>query len=128
WLYTGDVVRLSGEGEEMKLVFLGRQTDVIRNGKTFLTADPIDAAVKSIPGVEDAAGFFKQNMAGEEQVAVAVVKTGKGLGEKEIMDGCAPSLRSELQPRFVYFVESIPKDAGGNVNRFSLRRQFTGMD
>ncbi len=128
WLYTGDVVRLSGEDEELKIKFLGRQTDVIRNGKMFLAADPIDNAVKAIPGVEDAAGFFKQNMAGEEQVAVAVVKTGKGLGEKEVLDACAATLKSELQPRYVYFVESIPKDAGGNVNRFSLRRQFTGMD
>ncbi len=128
WLYTGDMARLEGVDDEMKIVYLGRETDVKRIGKDCFRADAIDSVAQGIPGVEEAAGFLKGDAAGEIHFAVAVVKNTKGLGEKDVLEHCKANLKAELQPKYVYFLDTLPKDSAGNVNRFSLRRQFTGMD
>ena len=128
WLYTGDIVRLEGVDEDMKITFIGRGTDVRKVGSEYLSAERIDSVVRQISGVEDAAGFVKEDTAGEAHFAVAVVKSAKQLGEKDVLEQCRAGLKTDLQPKYVYFVDSLPKDAGGSVNRFSLRRQFTGMD
>src|SRR5690606_29289108 len=88
WLYTGDVARLEGVEDDLKIVFLGRESDVRRVGKDFVRADNIDPVVQSIPGVDDAAGFVRGDAAGELHFAVAVVKSVKGLGEKDILEHC----------------------------------------
>lgn len=128
WLYTGDYVRLDGDGETLRITFLGRKDDVLLEENRAVTADAIDLAVKGLAGVQDGAGFVLKNSKDQQVFACAVVKTqGSPLNEKQVIEHCASRLPSEQAPRIVVFTDVIPRDAGGGVNRSRLRNQFTGV-
>ncbi len=127
WLYTGDYVRLEGEGDTMRITFLGRRDELIIDNGTITSVVDIDWALKGAPGVEDGAGFTLKDQRGRPIVAVAVVKVQNNpLNEKAVIDLCSSKLSGELVPKVVVFTDTIPRDAGGNVNRIKLKAQFAG--
>ncbi|OFZ80167.1 MAG: hypothetical protein A2583_15720 [Bdellovibrionales bacterium RIFOXYD1_FULL_53_11] len=126
WLYTGEYAKLEGEGETLKITFLARREDGIRNGNEILIPNLIDKFIKGVPGVFDGAGFVLKNSKNEQKFVVAAVKNPGSLSEKQILDHLASQLPSDLVPVAVVFTDSIPRDTGGNVNRYRLAAQFSG--
>ena len=127
WLYTGDIAALEGEGDELKLTFLGRKEDLIQVDGDYTPMDELDLLLRKIPGLTDGAGFVTKNSKNQLVVACAVVKNpGTSVHEKTILDVCAQRLPEGLRPRGVVFTDVIPRDAGGNVNYSRLRGQFSG--
>jgi acyl-CoA synthetase (AMP-forming)/AMP-acid ligase II len=128
WLYTGDYASLEGDGEELKITFLGRKDDlVLREGK-ILSSEPIDGGLKGLAGVQDGAGFPIKTMRGDWVFACAVVRAEKALlSEKQVMEHLAAKVPSEVAPVVVVFTDYIPRDPGGNILRFKLSRQFSGL-
>jgi len=131
WLHTGDFARLEGIGEELRIHFLARKQEVIlpgvesRVGRPIL-CDGVDAIARSIPGVQDAAGFPLDKAGGKTVLACAVVKvTGNSLNEKTILEFCQARMPGLLAPEKVIFTDQIPRDIGGVINRVRLRRQYS---
>lgn len=128
WLYTGDLVRLEGEGEELEITFLARKEDAIRDEKTILIPDGIDKALKSLSGVADGAGFVVADTKGILRFACAVVKApGTLLNEKQVLEHLGTKIPGNEVPKVAIFTDFIPRDTSGNVNRFKLRAQFSGV-
>jgi acyl-CoA synthetase (AMP-forming)/AMP-acid ligase II len=132
WLYTGDVVQLDGDGETLRLQFLGRKEDLVpvTAGKRteFLQLAPVDTVLRSISGVLEAAAFTQKNSKGERFVAAAIVKVqGSALTEKQILEACSKPLPPQLVPSIVAFTDSLPRDPGGGVHTARLRAQFSGI-
>jgi acyl-CoA synthetase (AMP-forming)/AMP-acid ligase II len=127
WLYTGDYVKLDGDGDTLRITFLGRKEDVVLADQDILTADAIDHALKGAKGVQDAAGFPVKTAKEKIVLACAVVKApGSALNEKQIVAHCG-GLPSDQAPLLCVFTDAIPRDAGGNVMRAKLKAQFSGM-
>jgi acyl-CoA synthetase (AMP-forming)/AMP-acid ligase II len=127
WLYTGDYARLEGENDDLKIHLLGRKEELLLEpGGAIIVADGPDHAARTVPGVQDAAGFAVQNTKGKDVLACAVVKIqGSGVTEKQVLDHCREKL-GDRAPLVVVFTDSIPRDSGGVVNRTKLRNQFSG--
>lgn len=129
WLYTGDYVRLEGEGETLRIYYIGRRDELIHlhQLQKVIQANPVDLVLKQLKGVQDGAGFPLKDTRGRDIMACAVVRPlGSTLNEKQILDHCATRLPAEQAPKLVVFTDFIPRDAGGNVNRLRLKAMFSG--
>ena len=128
WLYTGDVAALEGEQDELKITYLGRKDDLLKVDGDYVTMDDIDAVLRKIPGLSDAAAFATKTSKSDTVPACAIVKIqGSALNENQILEFCAQSLPADLCPKAVAFTDLIPRDTGGNVNYQKLRGQFAGI-
>lgn len=126
WIYTGEIARLEGAGEDLSIAVLGKETDMIRVGNRYLSPREIDDAAKTFPGVADAAGFVRLTQKGEKVFACAIVPQTKSIDDKGLLQKLAETLPPDLVPKSVHLIESIPRDAFESVNRYSLQRQFSG--
>ena len=97
WLYTGDYAELEGENEELKICFLGRKEDVLRVDGDISTMDSIDAVLKRIPGIQDAAAFVSKNSKNQLVTVCALVRLpGSPLKENQVLEACS-SIQEELR-------------------------------
>ena len=128
WLHTGDIVTLEDEGEDLKITLIGRKEDVILIAGQPIPIPGIDATLKKIAGVHDAASFAARNAKGEQVLLCAVVKVqGSALTEKQVLDHCMGFYPSAQCPKTVVFTDSIPRDPLGNLAYVRLRAQFSAL-
>lgn len=126
WLYTQEIARLEGEGDQIKIAVLGKVVDMLpaTNGFGFISPRPIDDLARAITGVQDAAGFVRESEDGERFFACAVVPERKGLSEQTVLKELEKSLPKDYPIRSVHFTDVIPLETFGSVNRQALSRQF----
>jgi len=58
---------------------------------------------------------------GEVPVVYAVLKEGEKLTEEELIDFCKQRMASYKVPRFVYFIDEIPKNSAGKIVKRLLK-------
>ncbi|MFC1970016.1 hypothetical protein ACFLVV_02225, partial [Chloroflexota bacterium] len=61
---------------------------------------------------------------GSEPMAVIVLKKGETATPEEIIDFCRDKLAGFKRPRYVAFVDELPKTSTGKVLRRTLRDQY----
>lgn len=128
WLYTQDLATLEDDGDDVKVTFLSRKTEVQFIEGKYLNPAEMDEAVRGVAGVQEAAGFVTKSQLGKPILALAAVKMeGKTVAEKDLLDACRATLPAALHPSFVTFTDVLPKDWMGQVNRSRLSRQFSGI-
>jgi len=122
WFHTGDVAERDAEG----FLFLrGRIRDTIQSGGATVYATEVESCVRELAGVADVAAFGVPHSRWGEAVAVAVVRVDDGqLGEEEVLAHGAARLSGFKKPRFVYFVDSLPRTRSGKVQKDELRNQL----
>lgn len=121
---TGDTVTVSGTPPYFKI--LGRSSvDIIKCGGYKLSALEIenvlleDDRIKecSVVGVPD-------EIQGEIPIAVICAADSTNMTPSEVLDLCASKLAKYKIPRRVLFVENLPRNAMGKVNKIQMREQF----
>ncbi|MGH9017817.1 MAG: class I adenylate-forming enzyme family protein [Acidimicrobiales bacterium] len=123
WFRTGDVVRLTEEGN---FVYSDRDSDVLKVGGENVSAREVEDACRQIPGVADVA-VVAQTHDMLSEVAVAFVIRGAGADdddgrlEKAIIEKCASLLADFKVPRAVYFVDEFPRATLDKVAKNKLR-------
>jgi long-chain acyl-CoA synthetase len=128
WLYTHEYARLEGDGEELKIFYLGRKDDVLMVDGMACIADPIDRAIHKVKGITDGAGFLLKTSKGESKFVVAAVRApGNPVNEKQIIEQLAAEVPGSVLPAVAVFTDYIPRDFAGNVLRHKLRAQFSGV-
>jgi acyl-CoA synthetase (AMP-forming)/AMP-acid ligase II len=128
WLYTGDVVELDGEDEDLKMILLGREDDAMNKENQYYFPHELDAVVRKVKGLLDGAGFFTANRTGRTVAAVVAVKRKKSpLKESDILGPCKAATTPPVTPTVCFFTDSIPRDRGGNVLRWQLGKQYNGL-
>jgi acyl-CoA synthetase (AMP-forming)/AMP-acid ligase II len=126
WLYTGDIVKLEGTGEDLRIHFIGRKDDLLIIDGEAVPLRRVDKALKGIVGVQDAASFVVNNSRGERLLVAAVVKIqNSALSEKQIKEQAGSKLPGHFVPQYIAFTDHIPRDAAGNVAYHRLRGQFS---
>ena len=119
WFATGDLGTFAPDGY---LRLVGRRgTDLIKSGGYRIGAGEIEAALLEHPGVAEAAvlGVPDEDL-GERIVAWVVMRAGIAAGEQELIDHVARSLTPHKRPRAVRFVDSLPRNAMGKVQKAGL--------
>src|SRR6185369_16424880 len=88
----------------------------------------IDAALRALPGVADAAAFgIPHPRLGEELVAAVVPAPGIVLDEAPLLAAARTVLGARRVPRRIWFVTELPRTGTGKVARHALA-QHVGYD
>jgi acyl-CoA synthetase (AMP-forming)/AMP-acid ligase II len=126
-LHTGDLGRFDGEGY---LFITGRLKDVIIRGGENLSPNLIEEAIAAIPGVAACCVVGKVHAdLGEVPVAVIVRQpspAGMTLDAATIVRAVGSQLSRIHQPAQTYFVDALPENGTGKVDRKALRQSVAG--
>ena len=118
---TGDVGRLDGDG---RLWLSGREKDLIITGGLNVYPPEIERVIDSLPGVAESAvvGLPHKDF-GEAETAIVC---GDG-DEVEIIAAARRSLAPYKTPKRVVFVDTLPRNAMGKVQKALLRTTFSDL-
>lgn len=122
WLRTGDLGRLDEEGH---LWVTGRKSHRIISGGVNVDPAEVEAVLRTLPGVQDAAVVGIPDPEWGEKV-VALVVPGKGAValEGELEGMFRKTLSPAKRPRVVRVVESLPRNPNGKVDRQGVLAYF----
>ncbi len=117
--HTGDAGYLDEDGY---LFFKDRIKDYIRRRGENISSAEIEKVVNSHPGVAESAALGVKSELSEDEVKIAVVlKPGEKLAPEELLDYCSDRMPYFAVPRYVEYVEALPKTANEKVQKAKLR-------
>jgi malonyl-CoA/methylmalonyl-CoA synthetase len=119
---TGDMGNLSQDGY---LTIAGRSKDLIISGGYNVYPKEIELALDELPGVKESAVVGVQHPDfGEAVTAVVVPRAGTEATEAQIIAALKGKLASFKVPKRVYFVQELPRNAMGKVQKNVLRDKY----
>lgn len=119
WFHTGDVARRDEDGW---LYLAGRIKEIINRSGEKVAPLEIDAVMLRHPDVIEAASFGVPDTARGEDIAAAVVlRAGSTLSEHELKTWMVERLALHKCPRYVRFVQALPKGPTGKLLRGTLK-------
>jgi carnitine-CoA ligase len=119
WFRTGDLGRVDEDGW---VYFTGRKKDAIRRRGENISAFEIEEVVQAHPAILEAAAFGLPSEMSEEDVMVcAVLRPRAALTAQELLAWCEPRMARHMVPRFVEFVETLPRTPTEKVEKYRLR-------
>src|SRR5579883_317145 len=122
WVHTGDLGYLDADGY---LHLAGRQKDAIVIGGETVHAVEVENALASLPAVVEAAVVGLPDPTwGEAITAVVVARPGAALTDAAIIAHCRQHLAGHKCPKRVLFVDALPKNAVGKVQKVELVRRY----
>ena len=120
WTYTGDKYTQDSDGY---YVYCGRSDDMIKASGQWVAPAEVEAALIAHPAVLEAAVVAQKD---ENQLdkpkAYVVLKPGAKAAPEELQRFCKDRLAPFKYPRWIEFLESLPKTATGKIQRFKLRQ------
>ncbi len=127
WFHTGDLVVEDADGH---LSFVRRESDAIRRRGENISPLEVERAVAQVPGVLECAAYGVPSELTEEEVMVAVVRDAHhaGLDPEGIARHCEEALPRFAVPRFIRFVEAIPKNDSQKALRRALKAEGVTPD
>ncbi|MDQ7080287.1 MAG: malonyl-CoA synthase [Paracoccaceae bacterium] len=122
---TGDVARIDGDGY---LQIVGRAKDLIISGGLNVYPKEVESLIDAIDGVLESAviGVPHPDL-GEAVVAVVVPERGATLDAAQILAPLEKPLARFKQPKKVIFVDELPRNTMGKVQKNALRQQYTAL-
>jgi malonyl-CoA/methylmalonyl-CoA synthetase len=119
---TGDLGKVDEDGY---FHIVGRGKDLIISGGFNVYPKEVETEIDGIQGVVESAviGLPHPDF-GEGVAAVVVTKPDAALTEKTILSQIAPGLARFKQPKRVFFVEALPRNAMGKVQKNELRTRY----
>lgn len=119
WFRTGDLGRMDEDGW---IYFTGRKKDAIRRRGENISAFEIEEVVEAHPAVLEAAAFGLPSEMSEEDVMVcAVLRPAATLTAHELVRWCETRMARHMVPRFVEFVDALPRTPTEKVEKYQLR-------
>jgi len=122
WLRTGDVGRVDSDGY---LYLLDRKKDMINRGGHKVFSAEVERVVRELPGVTDVAVVAAPDRtAGEAVAAVVVAGPDANLSPLAVKRWVRDRLADYAAPSVVRFVDALPHNAIGKVDKLALRRSL----
>ena len=118
WLRTGDLGHRDGDGF---FFVTGRLKELIIKGGENIAPREVDEALLRHPAVLEAAVVgIPDRHYGQEIMACVVLRPGEVTDEAALRDFCAAELGRYKAPKFVRFVDELPRGPSGKVQRLKL--------
>ncbi|MEW8339008.1 MAG: malonyl-CoA synthase [Candidatus Thiodiazotropha taylori] len=122
WFISGDNAVMDQTG---RISIVGRARDLIISGGYNIYPKEIEAEIDAIPGVGESAVIGLPHEDFGEVAAAIVVKDGsRQLGEQEIIEPLQGRLARFKQPKLVIFVDELPRNTMGKVQKAELRETY----
>ncbi|MEH7502727.1 AMP-binding protein [Neobacillus drentensis] len=121
WVYTRDMGYIDQEGY---LYIVDRKSDMIISGGFNIYPREVEEVLYQHPAVMEAAVVGVPDATWVESVKAFIVsKEGHTVSEEELIEHCKDHLASYKKPRYIEFIDSLPKSAVGKVVRRMLRKE-----
>ncbi|MEP7183613.1 MAG: benzoate-CoA ligase family protein [Betaproteobacteria bacterium] len=122
WTRSGDKYSVSPEGQ---FIYSGRSDDMLKVGGIYVSPIEVESALVTHPAVLEAAVIGKADEAELiKPVAYVVLKSGQTASEalaEELRQHVKSRLAPYKYPRWIEFIDELPKTATGKIQRFKLR-------
>ncbi|MFC5771892.1 AMP-binding protein [Thauera sinica] len=126
WFHTGDTLVRDAEGFYR---FIDRKKDAIRRRGENISSFEVERLVVGHPAVLEAAALPVSSELGEDEVMVCVVRRpGERLEAQELVDYCKGLMAGFMVPRYVRFLDALPKTPTEKVQKFRLREEGVTPD
>lgn len=119
WFHTGDAGYLDEDG---CLFFVDRLKDAIRRRGENISSYEVEQVLLGHPGVREVAVVPVPAEVGEDEVCAVVVPATADLTPEALVDYALEHMPRFWVPRFVHFVDALPKTPTGRVEKYRLRR------
>jgi len=121
YFITGDIATMDEEG---RVSIVGRNKDMIISGGLNIYPKEIEAEIDTIDSVTESAviGVPHPDF-GESVVAVIVAKSGLEPSQSDIVNSLDGRLARFKLPKRVFFVDALPRNTMGKVQKNVLREQ-----
>lgn len=120
WLHTGDVGKFDADGY---LTLVDRIKDMIIRGGENLYPKEIENALASHPAVLECAVVGAPHQTyGEIPVAYVVTYANTELTEDELLEAARDRITKIKLPAAIHFVDELPRNPVGKIDKPSLRR------
>jgi long-chain acyl-CoA synthetase len=117
-LYSGDQFKMDAEGY---LYFIGRKDEMIKCKGERVSPKEIENVLCGIPGIEEAAVLGISDGIEGQSIAAFIVSAIYGKSnEKEIRKHCVKHLEPFAVPKYVEFLDELPRTAHGKVDKQHL--------
>jgi len=124
WFHSGDLAKTDEEGF---FYFCGRKKASMRRRGENISAWEIETVVNDHPAVLESAAYAVPSEMGEDEVKVAVVlRPGVSLKPEELLDFCTGRMAHYAIPRFVEFVDDLPKTGTQRIQYAALKERGIG--
>ncbi len=119
WFHSGDLGYLDEEGY---LHFVDRKKDSLRRRGENISSYEVEKVVNGHPAVLESAAVGVPSELGEDEVKIVVVlKPGEALSPVELIAYCEPRMAYFMVPRYVQFLDTLPKTPNEKVQKYKLR-------
>jgi malonyl-CoA/methylmalonyl-CoA synthetase len=122
---TGDLARIDGDGY---VSIVGRARDLIISGGYNVYPKEVEGCIDAIDGVEESAVIGLPHPDFGEAVTAAVKRSpsGAALSAEAIHERLEQELANYKLPKRVFFVDELPRNAMGKVQKNALRERYRG--
>ena len=120
WLATGDLGFLDNDGY---LYLNGRKDDIINVGGEKVSPIEIELVIKQLDKIQDVGVIGVPDKTFGE-IPVAFIVTEFNLETNEILGHCIKTLERYKIPQNFIFVDSVPKNESGKIERNALREMY----
>jgi malonyl-CoA/methylmalonyl-CoA synthetase len=119
---TGDLGMIDARGY---VTIVGRAKDLIISGGFNVYPKEVEEAIDALPGVNESAvvGIPHPDF-GEGVIAVIVPQAGATVTEDAVVAGLKDKLARFKQPKHIFLVEALPRNAMGKVQKKELRERY----
>src|SRR5262249_7604312 len=119
WFHTGDRGYLDEDGY---LYFVDRKKEAIRRRGENISAYEVEMLAAKHPDVLEVAAVPIASEVGEDEVMLYVVpKPGCRPREDDIVRFCNAHMAYFMVPRFVAFIDALPKTASEKIEKYKLK-------
>jgi len=119
---TGDLATIDADG---RVAIIGRAKDLIISGGYNVYPKEVESEIDGIAGVDESAVIGLQHAdLGEAITAIVTLQPGADLDEARLISQLQGRLARFKQPRKVIFVDTLPRNALGKVQKNELRARF----
>lgn len=123
WLRTGDLARM----DETGLIYIvDRKKDMIIVSGFNVYPSEIESVITAHPGVAECAVIGVPDPHTGEAVKAMVVKSDPELDARALRSYCREQLTGYKNPKYIEFIDYLPKTAVGKILRRALRRVGEG--
>ena len=121
---TGDKASIAADGY---VTIVGRAKDMIISGGLNVYPKEVELFLDALEGVKESAVVGRPDPDFGEAVVAYIVSDGsRELSESAVIDACRNGLANFKVPKLVLFVDDLPRNTMGKVQKNVLREQLAG--
>lgn len=119
WLHTDDLAYRDSDGY---IFIIDRKKELIIRGGLNVHPREVEDVLYAHPKVFDVAVVgVPDPVWGEEIMAIVLLREGEKMSPEELRDYCRDKLARYKIPRYIHFVEEIPKTSSGKLLKYELK-------